>query len=540
MTKIKDQKTEKTVNKEFEQALSAINPGENLEIERPPEKRGVKIWVVGALAVAIVAATAWFFVFKGEASLADQLPDTASIYFSLALPRAEHWYDRIFFWRESVTPSRDMSRLYQKLDVISWPGADWQKQILPLINNRVEIARLDNGTLILRAELVNRDGWLAVAQADQAAYKPETGFYQGEITKPADQSTYFGGWWRYLTKTPNKISWLLKNGNLYISDQPNLESFFGSKRSLPKFERGLFQAFVKDKAAFESLDTVLGQFFAPDNVYPMKVVARNVDNTLVWQAGEAEKKFTWDKASSLATSFDSSLTVTGRDIGQSYAQWQAVLTTLPPNQLTKNINELSQITKEFYGLDLEAVFNKIGGQEVILQLGAKSGQEWLFQVKGDESGMDNELLEYLQKFASALFAISHPLSQEHKLSDGTTMVELRASRDGLEWQPLQWTSNGQQYSFYSLKGQGETNGYFIGFIPAKGYYLASSLSLISQALEPENAQTPLVGCELPFDPDLRLIFSPALISSEALFNEIINKLALGATIDGRLAGCAQF
>jgi|GEM_PF-2650130 len=538
MAKQKEKKNDLIVNKEFEQVLSALNPGENLEIERPQASRGAWLWIVFALVVAVAAATVWFFVLRPASGLADQLPGETSFYFSLALPEETRWYDRVFFWRASVMPSRNLSRLYAKLDFISWPGVDWQKQISLLLKDKIEMARLDDGTIILKARLKDKDGWLALTKAGAGSYSQDTKTYQGEITQPSDQATYFGGWWKYLTKNPNKISWLIKNNDLYISDQPNFESYLGQKRALPKFERGIVQAFIKDKTAFAGLDASFGQFFAPGNGYPLKLIARNVNHNLVWQFGSADKSFIWDEVSAFAPSFDSPFAVTGRNIGQAYAQWQSSLALIEPNQLTKNINELSQITKEFYNLDLETVFNKIGSQEVILE--PVSGNEWLFRIKGSQSEIDNELLEYLQKFASALFAVSHPQAKEHKLSDGTAMVELRATREGLEWQPLEWTSNGQQYSFYSLRGQGEEAGYFIGFIPAKGYFLASSLSLISQALESEDAPARSAGCSLPFKPDLRLVFAPAFISSETLFNQIISKLTLAATVDGRLAGCVQF
>lgn len=546
MAKTKEQKSEPAVNKKFEQVLSALNPGENLVIERPPEKRGARLGIVLALAVILVGAGVWFFAFPSVPSLADRLPEATSFYFSLALPQEARWSDYIFFWRQSARPGRDLSRLYSKLDFISWPGVDWQKQILPLLKNKIEIGRLDNGALILKTELIDKGQWLSLVKAaasvngydDELVYNEETGTYQGGIIQSDEQAgtKFSAGLWQYLTKNPNKISWLVKNSELYISDQPDWQNYLGQKRSLPKFERGMIQAFIKDKGALDSLDSLWGQFFAPDNGYPLKAIAKNIKQNLVWQAGSLDKRFSWDEVSSLAPSFDSLLLAAGRNVGQAYAQWQSVLGQLEQNQLTKNINELERIIKEFYGLDLALVLEKIGKRELVLRLSGNSanqeltfGNDWSLQIKDQENKVDDELLGYLQKFGSSLFAITHPQAVEHKLSDGSKMIELRAGSEGLAWQPLEWSSQGQQHSFYSLRGQGEANGYFIGFIPAKGYWLASSLSLISQTLEAESAAPRSTKCALPFNPDLRLVFSPALVS-----------LTLGAAFDGRLAGCVQF
>ena len=546
MAKTKEQKSEPAANKKFEQALAALNPGENLEIARPPEKRGARPWVVAALAIVIVVVGAWSVAFPRTQSLADRLPEATSFYFFLALPREPRWFDRIFFWRQVEIPSANLNRLYSKLDFISWPGVDFQKQILPLLKNKIEFGRLDNGTLILKTELTDKGEWLSITKAadsannygDELIYDDEAGTYQGEIIQPGEQAeTEFStGLWPGLTKNPNKISWLVKNSELYISDQPDWRNYLSQKRSLPKFERGMIQAFIKDKGALSGLDSLWGQFFAPDKGYPLKVIARNINQNLVWQAGTLETKFSWDEVGSLEPSFDSALLVTGRNIGQAYAQWQSVLGQLEQSQLTKNINELESIIKEFYGLDLALVLEKIEKRELVLRLSGNSGNQelafgndWSLQIKDQENKIDEELLGYLQKFGSSLFAITHPQAVEHKLSDGSKMIELRAGSEGLIWQPLEWSSQGRQHSFYSLRGQGETNGYFIGFIPAKGYWLASSLSLISQTLEAEDNSPRPTKCALPFNPDLRLVFSPALVS-----------MTLAAAFDGRLAGCVQF
>lgn len=351
---------------------------------------------------------------------AKNLPADTSFYVSLALP------SRLVDW------------LPADLSLIADAAAYFK--------NRLELARLPDGTILVKTRL-----------RDQAA-------------------------WTLFASRRLEFYWQIFGRDLYISNQSDIAKYLApSQPSLA----GVF------KPAWPE----------PGQWRPSAVTAwlANTD----WLAE-------FPAYQSLLVGLDLPLAVEARDYG-GYWQWSfgnpvnaARLKTArrpaPGNDLEFNINDFSKIISSqwwpaargqftglekarpvFYGLDMASFREKLASYSAEIYLGGPSnqpdfiGKNWLVKLQSRPGQGQTGIMEPVKQAAAAFFSLTHPLSVEHILADGSSLIELRAEREGLEWQI--------EDDLSVLRGQGEEQGIYLSSQPDQGALLSNSGLFIRDYLQ---------------------------------------------------------
>ncbi|MBI4122402.1 MAG: hypothetical protein HY462_00215 [Parcubacteria group bacterium] len=516
------------VNKEIEQMFVGMRMGSSVAFAKPRKGKRAVLFAILAAAVAGAGFGAWYFFLKVD-TLARVLPPDTQFYAHVAVPREGMWYDQFFFWRSALYEGQRGARLYQKLNVVSWEGVQFATDILPAFAGSFELARLDSSTLIARATVRNPSTWFSAVGFE--------GAYDGVVQR---FDAPLSGAWPVLAGSSDGFWWQMVGRALYVSNKPNFAEQFVSRGSLtlaPTLaavgaRQGVAALYVANRdviggSAGIELETALLALPEPF----VFVVERSSDSQWVWRVSGTEKgQHPGSFGSTLPLDSGTGFLLRAADFGGAWNVWAPLY---PP------VAKFELLLKELYQMDISAFSGLTTGHEVLFaaeESAAKGelGPGWLFFIEYAEP--NQEVGNALKNIGTAFFAVSHPLAVERTLSDGSTMVELRAETEGLAWQELGWME--------SLRGQGEDAGYFTGHIPGAGYVLASSFSLLERYLAiikgfgVSDSENP--SCVAP-DP----LRTGALLSFRAVFPEtffitIIDHVLIGESVRGSLVGCIGF
>lgn len=499
------------------------------QIDRPKkDKSRIKVFVLVILLVLFLGGL-YYYVQKGS-GLANHLPTDTKFYVSLSLPAENHWYAPFLFWQKGNKPSQKLASVYSRLNLISWDKVAWAEKVLPLLAGRIELASLpriggtDAGGVLLKAQLKDKPAWLALFGMSAESYR-------GEVQT---RDWAIGGIWNHLTKNPNKIAWQILGNDLYLADSADVlfelngktGDLLASVLKKMKVKPGLALFYAKDEDSL-NFDNVYIKALSQAATYPLAIGFREapgaVNINVYGQKLNPEPK----KSSALAErlhEFDAAFYA--QNLASAYAQAEAFL----PEGLKNNF---WMILKDFYGITKDEALTEIGTSEIFLTF---SGNDWLLNIS-DNKGENNNLLAVLKKAGTALFATTHPATVEHKLGDGTKMVELRADIEGLEWAEEPWSYASQPVKIESLKGQGESNGYFIGFVPEIGYILTTSMPLLNQYAAP-SAPGENENCILSKNTLLGASWPVNNLTTDDFWRSMVDKIVFTGQADGKINGCA--
>lgn len=526
-------KMKKSLNTELDQIFSDMPAGEQAALDRPETNFGRRkvVFIIILLSALIIGL--WFYFGRAK-SLADNLPVDVEFYVALELPAQDTWYERFKFWASAPRVDSSPARLYQRLNLLGWDAINFSEHLLPLFAGQMELARLAGGGLVFKTSLTDKAGWLKLAKSEANNYRDQV--LQTLAVTPI-------GWWAALAALDSKIYWLTDGADLYLSDRADILAGIKNKPTQP-LSGQLGNSFIKpdlltvyvSNLAF--LDKLVPAYAAPVQATlagPLVLKANLDGQNLVWSTLGGSKVST--PAANNGADYD--LTVFAHDFSQAYAGWKNILTQVKSGLLSANVGRLEQIAKEFYHLDIQSFSQKLGKRELAYysaSLGFKPQASWLFLAKGDKEPSDTGIETALEALGSSLFAITHPRAVARTLSDGSTMVELRADIDGLDWQPYVWTAAGQEYNLKSLNGQGESQGFYTGYVPNLGYVLTNQMEFLTKVARLPAEPSCVAGNET----ELGAVISPHLLTSDALVLEIVKNIAISATRNGQLAGCLAF
>lgn len=528
----RDKKLNTSVNTEIDQALSAINFTEFTAIDRPQKGQSkIKIFGLAVLLLGLLFGAIYFF--REGSGLANYLPADTKFYASLSLPREPKWFDPLFFWSADTASGKSnqkIASIYSRLNLISWGEAAWAEKILPLLAGRLELAILPGAEgegapdiLVARATLKDRAAWLKLFGYEAS--------YNGEVLT---RDLLVSGAWGALTKNPNKIVWRILGEDLYLADNADIlkqmpsrpaETLSSQLRGL-KAKPGLARVYIKDKDSLK-FDNPYVRALSMGSVYPLVMGLKQ-------SSGAININFYGQKLNSeplepgvlsgRLSEFGSSFYA--QNLPRAYAQAEAYL----PEGLKNNF---WAILKDFYGISQEEALTEFGASEIFLTF---FGDDWLFNIANN--GPENSgLRALLKKAGTALFAATHPAAVEHKLADGTKMIELRADVEGLDWGEEPWSYAGEAANFEALRGQGEGRGYYSGFAPGIGYILTTAMPLLNQyAVTGTSGENK--SCVLSKNILLGVSWPVANLTNNDFWRSMVDKIVIASLADGKISGCA--
>lgn len=216
--------------------------------------------------------------------------------------------------------------------------------------------------------------------------------------------------------------------------------------------------------------------------------------------------------------------------GESYGEWVAGL----PSALQEEYGRAQELLGAFYGTDAQPLMDVLADSELVFLFnapgtGGRNELSWLALAGKDVP----EAL--VLPAAATIFAATHPEARDIPLADGTSMVELRASREGLVWEPLAALFGGQEAAFRELKGAGELAGIATGVIPGLGRVLTNDISLAQDAREASQDD----ACSASGHKSARARVSGSLLSAAYPALSFIERLTITSSGTRGIFGCVQ-
>ncbi len=434
-------------------------------ISRPSYRPSLRL-LLAVLAVFAVFVFLWV-VSQNRPALARELPDTAGWYARLPLPRDVHWYDSFLVRQQAMGRTSAAGEFVASLDVLYWEGAPFADAIVPLISGSLEVAELADGQVVLAARLSDQDGWFALV---------------GERPPDAQESVReahipLQGLWRGIAPQSSEWAWMVREGRLYVASSA---SAFGA---LGKGGQKTLAAALSEAGSRGSAGVwyVLDAASAPARNPYAEALLQGAQFPLVLDIAFSEGNviFSTQKspgtvlssapASGLAALYaqtDVDAGLYAARIGDSQ-QWFSALS----GDARLKFDAAFSLLEAWYGAD-SALFSSVEDAELaIFFFRAPDGElDWLAALSDDPEGV-------LSRVGEALFAVSHPKAVPQTLSDGSPMVELRAERAGIAWEPLLAPYNGAALEFSSLAGAGELRAYARGAVPGLGMVLTNNVSM---------------------------------------------------------------
>ncbi len=541
-------KKQNSSNKEIEQMFSGINMGSSVQFARPDAK---KIWVnffVVFILGLVLFFSFWFWRFT-RPSLAKDLPDDVLFYAKVSIPYSETWSKKIFFWREKSNPGARGSRLYKKFDLINWEGVSFYNSIMPVLKNELELAITSQGSIVARSVLIDKDSWFSLV-----GYGFE---YSGSVEKFESK---IHGWWRDVFGFEEDFYWQIKGDIIYISSDEYFKTQFSKKGQRTIFDKlssrginsGVFFGYISDQDSVPILkdNKTAGAFFA--SLGEPFVFSVQKESDVQWNLRfegqrDLDKSDTEFFKSFLPFKDGTSLVFFASDLGKFLENWQKVI--YENQDISSQIFYVDSILKDFYSFDFNDFLGLVSGNGSFLAIENKGNNNLFDEASGwllfiESLDIDSGIDKFLEDFGSSLFAISHPLTVERKLPDGSLMIELRAETQGIEWKDDILSYKENSLEMQSLLGQGEKFGYFKVYIPGSGYAFSNSLYFLEQYFDSiDNFKKPEFSsqsCVSAYTFGIGAVFSSEYLFDESFLNGIIEHILIGESWGNGVVGCVKF
>ena len=516
---------------------------------RPKRSQVKRNFLFGAAVMFLVGLGIWYYVFS-FGHLAKRLAPDTLFYATVSIPETNPIKRAIFFWNKSSSPNKEAARLYQKFNLISWNNVSFAEQVLPMLKYRVEMAEFGDNYFVISAELKDRKQWL-----DLAGYASES--YNSEAISLGKD---FSGFALSFAPPGKEWFWRLDGNQLYIvSSLDALDLLYQKNKShftdlIPRYRtwKSLAYVYIKDSSALNIKESFY-PMISPKISYPIHIQFTDSGNFLSWEVktaeniGSSEADEDANSGYSIPTSYasDSLYPIFFKNLSKSFIEWEDIFTS-NEYRIDNNIGKLRSYLDNFYNSDLslllEEIKDKSGALYVMPQKDNRSAAgEWMLVF---DSNNDNKLEDLLRRFATTLFAISHPVESDIVLADNTIMSELRIDTEGLDWEELEWQNNGRVFAVQALRGNGEVSGYFLAKIPDVGLVLASSLDLLDGYLTkmsvPENLATNFSGCKAYTNSELSGFFSSEFLFDDDFVQSVVGQVIVGSMGNQGARGCIMF
>ncbi|MBI1961303.1 MAG: hypothetical protein HY473_02535 [Candidatus Sungbacteria bacterium] len=436
-------------------------------ISRPSYRPSLRL-AMSVLLVLAAFVLLWV-VSQNRDTLARELPDSARWYARLPLPREVHWYDSFLLREQAMERTSAAGELVASLDVLHWEGASFADAILPLISGSLEVAELADGQVVLAAALSDQDGWFALM-----GDRPDAQESIREAHIPLQ------GLWRGIAPQSSEWAWMVREGRLYVASSASAFGALG-KGGQQTLAMALSEAGSRGR---EGVWYVLDAESAPARnpyaeallqgaQFPLALdIAFSEGNVIFSTQKSPGTVLSSAPASGLAAMYahmDVDAGLYAARIGDSQ-QWFSALS----DGARLKFDAAFSLLEAWYGAD-RALFSSVEDAELaIFFFRAPDGElDWLAALSDDPEGV-------LARVGEALFAASHPKAVPQTLADGSPMVELRAERAGIAWEPLLATYNGAALEFSSLAGAGELRAYARGAVPGLGMVLTNNVSMLNR------------------------------------------------------------
>lgn len=525
-----------SANKEIERMFVGMRMGSSVAFAKPKTGKRVIVMLFFILALAAGGLGAWRFLLQAD-SLAARLPRDVDFYARVVLPREDAWFNEFFFWRSPSNLGARAARLYQKLDVVSWEGTQFATDLLPFFSGSLESARFDSGTFIVRTTLQNPAAWFGAVGF--------TGAYTGTVER---FSAPLSGWWPLAAGSGEEFYWQLSERTLYLSNTADFTSGFLSSPSETLADELAAQGAESGVAVLYSanaesighalggeLEAALAAFSEP---IVLSIESKGDTQWMLQMAGAGNASESQSFGVSLPVDGDTGFLLRSVDMGGAWSAWSG----LYPLAAT-----FGDLLKELYQTDISNVAGLFAKRNGLIAIESSTthselGPGWLLFIETQETNPD--IAVALERVGAALFAISHPLAVERTLTDGSTMVELRAETEGIAWEEFGWSHNEEPIALFSLRGQGEEFGYFTGYIADRGYVFTSSLTLLERYLPlikgVRVSDSPSVSCSTSYPMSVGALVRADVMFGDAFLPSVIDHVVFGESSSGMVVGCVGF
>jgi len=510
---------------------------------RPRRSLRVVFFVVIAfLVVSTIAAVLWFM--HPTPVLLSEMPDDAAWYVSISTPHQKRWYDIILFWESGSMLQSSSARLYQAIDIVSWDDDSFAQNILPLFSGMIEIGEVKN-SVVLRVHLRDAGQWLAMRGMN-------AGLYDGSV-EPVSIS---GQTLLAQTSGTTDFYWQVRDGALYLSNDPDFSNVLVSEStrsmsfSIPYtgvLGSGIASAYIADKTALRHPFDAFNQWLPQGVAYPLALAIKSRGSSWEWQlyhsGGENSDKtrlITYPilRSDTYFASFQFS------SASSLLEAWRSLSSS---SSYAENSAAIESIASGLYGLDSDAFAEHVGARDISLAVytpDEDGAYQWFYRISATDTEPDQTILDDLKKIGASQFAISHPIRVERTLSDKTIMVEMRAEKDDLLWEQVDWNSNGRSFPLYALRGNGEEQGQFVGYVAGVGYVGGTSLSVLDRELS--HIQELSVSdkgeevCAAKYPVSNYASLSGAMLFSDPFMVNVVKDIEIASRENGELVGCVLF
>jgi hypothetical protein len=510
---------------------------------RPQRSRRIfGILFLCTLLAVLVGTVLWYFR-QSNKILAQQLPQDTQLYASLKAPEKSIFLSTLF-WIDSSSESEKLAQLYEQIDLFRWGNYSFSRDVLPMLRGTMELAQLASGELIFSASLEDTTTWLKLFDIHEASYF-------GEIQKIDEQ---LNGWWWQLVPQNKSWYWYIEDNQLYVlSSDLILEKLVKkSNKSLntnvnksSRFSNNIAQIYISsDLSKLASQNPYISTLFSYQDS-PFILEARYSDNIIQFNSINENREFIKQKDeidirynTSNYNIYNIGLSDTGFSLYSSDIE-SAYSAIISGNivRLGKTARTMSDLLSKLYNVDLPSYITSLQNAQLRLFYGSLQENdteisEWLVSI-------DSSNDEILKHIAKVLFSIEHPKIIEQTLLDGTTMSELTADPEGLEFEPTFKTYIDKEIEFSMLRGTGEKSAYIVGTVPKQGIILTNSEALLERTiLNPSPLDT--VTCIGEHEIISYFLISGKMLSSNLQLSEIVNHIEIGESKSGSIHGCLEF
>jgi hypothetical protein len=529
----------KKPNKEIDQMFLGMGLTGSVALSRPNRGTWIIKLVIFLLGAIIIATGIYWFVFRSNLVLAKQMPKDSFVYINLSLPQNNIWYNQLLFWKANSLPSDQTSRIYQKLNILEWEDVKFFEDITTSISGKLEMGMLPSGEIVLGANLKNKDYWFNIFNL-----QPED--YNGQLV---EISSPVSGWISNFASNKNQWYWFVENDFLYITSSSLIKDKLGGisknnslKGDIKDYDNNIALIYINNSLILENNKYL--DFFNNQTTLPIVVsVAQKKDKIVFSNLKNSElDSFTNSNTQVVRHNSvsDRDLMIYFDDIGNSFDKYDK---NIIPG--IESVTSLGLLINDLYNIDTQDVIQKLTGESALLSISSEENiveNEWTLVVQS-ESNEQNNIKDVLKSIGIQLFAISHPISVENTLRDGTIMTELRAETDGIEWEKQVYAHDGVNTELDSLQGKGEPSGYYVGHVESVGVVLSSSLEHLGQTitkLDRKTQQNNENDLCYTSQSGISVTSSINFFESDEFINNLLDYVTINSLDDNKFLGCLFF
>ncbi|GEM_PF-6864383 len=525
--------------KSLNQFVGGLGISQSVTLSKP--HRSISIWIIAAAGSVIVllAALVFLYISNRQGNLAQKISDETILYARIIVPKNKIYNAYLKIFTKSKIDNLVLEDALKEINIIQWSDYSFARDVMPISSGDIELAILQNNEFVVTTKITQIDKWLSMFGIIENDY-------YGQVWEVEETAH---GLWQHLSLESNNWQWYLEGNQLYIISAISAKEEINNKhiRTVSDLIKSGFNRnsigsiYVNDKNDFlKEKNKYISSFFRGVKM-PFNLNIEKRENTILFGNNNKINELNIEQ---IPSNIQQIYQVSDNESDISYVY---VLDSKPrfsslvsdnKSFLENTVSDINLSILELYNIDIASYLGDMDSSEFLLLF--SNNQDTSFKNSDWILITDSAQKDILQQFATTLFAIEHPNTQEVRLSDNTIMTELRADIEGIEWDNKFTAYNGKDIEFSIIQGKGESNAYIIGEVPEYGFILSSSQELVDrvlgwtlQAPGPE----PSSKCSISADLSAAVLIQDDFLSSDFSSVFQFDWIKLASDKNNNLAGC---